>query len=83
MRHSDCGTRAVQKQLPGPKLGCTLNRQHDIASGLPSHHNIAIAAGTEAHMQYRIVKCNPAIRRSDCDNRATTQDVQLRLIGMP
>ena len=55
MRHSDCGTRAVQKQLQASRLGCTLNRQHDIARGLPSHHNIAIVAGTETHLQYRIV----------------------------
>ena len=52
--------------------------QHDVASGFPSHHNIAIVAGTETHLQYRIVQCNNSIRHSDCDNRTTTQDVLWR-----
>ena len=48
------------------------------ARGLPSYHNVAILAGTETHRQDRIAESNPAMRHSDCDNRTTTQDVQLR-----
>jgi hypothetical protein len=63
MRHSDCGTRAVQKQQ---QVNVQLRIKHYVSPCF-------------VRMFTGIVQCNPAVRYSDCDNRTTTQDVLLHV----